>query len=116
MLRTPVAALAEFVSVRNQRVNLAAELFATTRDVYLLLGHIPEKPDCLDTANGRPATIAAAHARLARMVCADAEMLSLAEVTDIARQLDQGLRRKLRAALWRVRRRPRSGLIRTMTS
>jgi probable H4MPT-linked C1 transfer pathway protein len=103
MLRTPVAALAEFVSLRGRRVNLSAELFATTWDVYLLLGQLPEESDSTDTADGRPATIASAHARLARMVCADAEVLSLAEVTDIARQLDQGLRRQLRGALWRVR-------------
>jgi probable H4MPT-linked C1 transfer pathway protein len=51
----------------------AAELFATTLDVYLILGSIPEDPDDRNTADGRPATRAAAHARLARMLCADLE-------------------------------------------
>jgi probable H4MPT-linked C1 transfer pathway protein len=51
----------------------AAELFATTLDVYVVLDSIPEDvSDCL-TADARPATKAAAHARLARMLCADLE-------------------------------------------
>lgn len=50
-----------------------AELFATTLDVYLLLGWIMEDAADHNTADGRPATKAAAHARLARMLCADLE-------------------------------------------
>ncbi len=50
-----------------------AELFATTLDVYLLLGKIREDAADLNTADGRPATKAAAEARLARMLCADRE-------------------------------------------
>jgi probable H4MPT-linked C1 transfer pathway protein len=51
----------------------AAELFATTLDAYLLLGHIAEDATDTNTADGRPATKAAAEARLARMICADLE-------------------------------------------
>jgi probable H4MPT-linked C1 transfer pathway protein len=51
----------------------AAELFATTLDVYLVLGPRGDDPDDRDTADGRPATRAAAHVRLARMLCADLE-------------------------------------------
>jgi probable H4MPT-linked C1 transfer pathway protein len=51
----------------------AAEWFATTQDAYLILGPVAEDPDDRDTADGRPATRAAAHARLARMLCADLE-------------------------------------------
>ncbi|HMF14607.1 MAG TPA: hydantoinase/oxoprolinase family protein, partial [Gemmataceae bacterium] len=51
----------------------AAELFATTLDVYLVLDAVPEDEGDCDTADGRPATKAAAHARLARMLCADLE-------------------------------------------
>jgi probable H4MPT-linked C1 transfer pathway protein len=53
--------------------NGAAEFFATTRDVFLVLGQEREDPTDHDTADGRPATRAAAHARLARMLCADLE-------------------------------------------
>jgi uncharacterized hydantoinase/oxoprolinase family protein len=42
-------------------------------DVYLILDSVPENPADCDTADGRPATKSAAHARLARMLCADLE-------------------------------------------
>jgi probable H4MPT-linked C1 transfer pathway protein len=51
----------------------AAELFATTLDVYLVLDSIPEDASDCQTADARPATKAAARARLARMLCADLE-------------------------------------------
>jgi probable H4MPT-linked C1 transfer pathway protein len=65
----------------------AAEFFATTLDVYLLLGLIPEDPGDTDTADGRPATRAHAHARLARMVCGDAETVTHNRVVSLARRL-----------------------------
>jgi probable H4MPT-linked C1 transfer pathway protein len=51
----------------------AAELFATTQDAYLVLGRLPEEPEIRQTADGRPATVAAARQRLAHMLCADRE-------------------------------------------
>ncbi|OAI47861.1 hypothetical protein AYO44_08760 [Planctomycetaceae bacterium SCGC AG-212-F19] len=63
--RTPVCALLGAEG--------AAELFATTHDVYLVLGKVPDDASDRDTADGRPATRPLAHARLARMICADLE-------------------------------------------
>jgi (4-(4-[2-(gamma-L-glutamylamino)ethyl]phenoxymethyl)furan-2-yl)methanamine synthase len=74
--RTPVCSLMGFDG--------AAELFATTLDVYLMLGMIPENPDDRDTADGRPATRKHAHARLARMVGGDSETISQERVEQIA--------------------------------
>ncbi len=65
----------------------AAELFATTLDVYLILGHLPEDAADRNTADGRPATCAAAAARLARMRCADLEIWTEAEVRQLAEDL-----------------------------
>jgi probable H4MPT-linked C1 transfer pathway protein len=53
--------------------NSAAELFATMLDVYLLLGLVSENAMDTNTADGRPATKAAAEGRIARMLCADLE-------------------------------------------
>ena len=84
--RTPVAALL------GKRLGgpglLAAELFATTLDVYLLLGLIPE--DALDTgtADGRPATKPFAHARLARMLGGDAETIPPDATLALAREVE----------------------------
>jgi probable H4MPT-linked C1 transfer pathway protein len=74
--RTPVCALLGSVG--------AAEWFATTLDVYLVLNMISEDPSDRATADGRPATRAAAHGRLARMSCADAETCQPEETNRLA--------------------------------
>lgn len=69
--RTPLCALSSHLPFRGAECPVAAELFATTLDVYLLRGDLPEDPSDCDTANGKPATQDAAHNRLARMLCCD---------------------------------------------
>jgi (4-(4-[2-(gamma-L-glutamylamino)ethyl]phenoxymethyl)furan-2-yl)methanamine synthase len=74
--RTPVCALAG--------ADVAAELFATTLDAYLLLGEIEEDASDRFTADGRPALWAAAHARLARMLGADYDTCKREETLALA--------------------------------
>jgi probable H4MPT-linked C1 transfer pathway protein len=100
--RTPLAVLADRISLRGRSISLMAELFATTEDVYLVLGELEEAPERHDTADGRPATRRAAEARLARLVGTDADALDPAEIRSLAEQFDRCLRRQLRNALWRV--------------
>ncbi|HEX6962285.1 MAG TPA: hydantoinase/oxoprolinase family protein [Lacipirellula sp.] len=83
--RTPVNALVGALPWRGASCPVAAELFATTLDAYLLLGELAERPAESDTADGRPRTRAAAHARMARMICADADSFTLAEAEAAAR-------------------------------
>jgi probable H4MPT-linked C1 transfer pathway protein len=64
----------------------SAEVFATTLDLFLLFGHVPEDPSDTQTADGRPATRAAAQARLARMLCADLETSTEDERTRLAQR------------------------------
>ncbi len=97
--RTPVCALLQEASWRTHRFAPAAELFATTRDAYLLLGHTPEAPEDANTADGRPATRAFAHARMARMFCADADMLTAGETLELARQVRSAQMKLLHEAL-----------------
>jgi probable H4MPT-linked C1 transfer pathway protein len=77
--RTPVCALV------HERV--AAELFATTLDVYLLLGLRKEDPSDTNTADGAPATREAAEERLARMLGADRETSRSEERWHLARRV-----------------------------
>ena len=70
--RTPVCALGN--------LSLAAELFATMHDVFLVCGFVPPAPDDRDTADGRPATVGAACDRLARMYCLDPAACSAQEM------------------------------------
>lgn len=105
--RTPVCAVAYSVPIErevtgNGYSQLAAELFATTQDVYLLQGNAAESPDDLDTANGRPATIVGAHDRLSRQLCCDRSELSLDEAKAVADFLANVQRQRLSGAIDRV--------------
>jgi probable H4MPT-linked C1 transfer pathway protein len=74
--RTPVCAVLG--------LEVAAEFFATMLDACLILGLIAENAADRDTADGRPATRPFAHARLARMRCADTETFSEEDALSLA--------------------------------
>lgn len=65
----------------------AAEVYATTLDAFLLLGIVDELPNDRDTADGRPATRAAARLRLARVLGGDLETTKESERDDLAREI-----------------------------
>ncbi len=69
--RTPLCQIARVVPMGGRLVPVAAEWFATSLDLYLWRGDLPEDSADHDTADGRPATRAAAHTRLAHMLCGD---------------------------------------------
>jgi probable H4MPT-linked C1 transfer pathway protein len=94
--RTPLCALLP---------GAAAEWFATTLDANLVLGHLPEDPDDRDTADGQPATVAAAEARLARMLCADLETSTAPQRRAVAERAVRRQVELLRRAIARVARR-----------
>jgi probable H4MPT-linked C1 transfer pathway protein len=69
--RTPLCAIAYSVPIGDHYSQVAAEVFATTQDVYLLLDELTEDEQDTNTANGKPATKSSAHDRLARQFCQD---------------------------------------------
>ncbi|APW58753.1 hydantoinase/oxoprolinase family protein [Paludisphaera borealis] len=89
--RTPVCALAAELPFQGKPTGLAAELFATTRDVYLMLGDHAPVPDDRGTADGRPAVPEFARDRLARMVGADRDGCSEADARGLATAADRVL-------------------------
>lgn len=85
--RTPVAAIVRALPWPRRgrgRRPIASERYADSRDVWLLLGGIPEDAATSDTADGQPATRAAAGTRLARMLLADPEAFSSADAVAAA--------------------------------
>jgi len=100
--RTPICALTDSVPFQDAACPLAAELFATTLDVYLLRGDIAEDASDTDTANGKPATRGAAHDRIARMLCCDRTEVTFEEAVSMARHLADVQKRKIHVALDRV--------------
>lgn len=100
--RSPICAILAKFPWGGGRCPVAQEWFATTRDAYLILGEMPEAPDDLGTADGRPATRAAAHARLARMACADADEFSPEDAMQAAEATAAAQTKRLAEAMRRV--------------
>lgn len=105
-LRTHLAAIVHQVPVSGQLCPVSSEYFAISGDVHLILGHItPDEYNC-PTPDGRPPSIESARRRLARLVCADMDMLTVAEIGEMAgyiyeQQLEQ-IRRALQQVLSRL--------------
>lgn len=86
-LRTNVAAIVQSIPIRNGVAGVASELFALSGDVHIILGNINEKDYTSETADGRGKTVPEAFARLARLVCADTEMLTSQEIINMAQYI-----------------------------
>lgn len=102
-LRTHLAALVHAVPVRGRLCPVSSEYFAISGDVHLILGHLRAEDYIFPTPDGRPPTIESARQRLARLVCADAEMLSAAEIDEMARYIYQQQIEQISAAILQVR-------------
>ncbi len=100
--RTPIHALGTELPFRGVATGLAAELFASTLDLYLVLDDIAPNPLDLSTADGRPATVEAARDRLARMICADRESVSPEDARQFAHDADRCLTKRLERAAERA--------------
>ncbi|NHJ04605.1 MAG: hypothetical protein EAX90_07265 [Candidatus Heimdallarchaeota archaeon] len=87
ILRTNVISITHEIKLRGKFIPLSSELFATTGDVYLILGIIPEEKFNVETADGKPVNIKNSQARLARIVCADVNQISEDEIKQIALQI-----------------------------
>jgi (4-(4-[2-(gamma-L-glutamylamino)ethyl]phenoxymethyl)furan-2-yl)methanamine synthase len=83
-LRTNIAAIVGSVPIRGGIAGVSSELFATSGDVHIILGHISADDFTVETADGRGRTMREAMARLSRVICADTEMLTTQEITGLA--------------------------------
>ncbi|HLN89514.1 MAG TPA: hydantoinase/oxoprolinase family protein, partial [Candidatus Binatia bacterium] len=83
-LRTNVAAIVQSVPLRSHVVPVASELFAISGDIHLVLGNITQNDYSSETTDGRGKTVLESLARIARVVCADTEMLTKQEIVNVA--------------------------------
>ena len=102
-LRTPVEAIAPTVPVRGQAVAVSADGFAVAGDVHLWRGDLGPADYTVPTPDGRPPTRGFAGERLARVVCADREMLEDHDLSVIADALCDAQIARIRAAVDRQR-------------
>ncbi|MFM1904947.1 MAG: hypothetical protein RLZZ440_2847 [Planctomycetota bacterium] len=108
MERTAVAAIVRRLPHRGRSRPVASELFAESRDAWLTLGGLADVAAAIDTADGGPATVAAARIRLARTMLLDPADFTAADATTAAeavaaRQatlITRALRQVARAAGW----------------
>ena len=102
-LRTHIAAIVQTVPVRGRPCRVSSEYFAVSGDVHLILGQLSADDYVFATPDGRPPTIESARQRLARLVCADTEMLSAAEIDELARYIYQQQLGQIGAAILQLR-------------
>jgi len=102
ILRTNPNTLTTRIPLDGQWCTLANEYFTSMADIYLILGQItPEAYSC-PTADGRDKTLQAARQRLARLVCADHEMLSETQIDMAASFLKEKQVQQIMDALCQV--------------
>jgi (4-(4-[2-(gamma-L-glutamylamino)ethyl]phenoxymethyl)furan-2-yl)methanamine synthase len=87
VLRTNLAAIAPRVPVLGGWCPVSSEYFAISADVHLVLGGLAQEAYDCPTPDGRPATVAFARERIARLVCSDVEQLRADEIEEIAAYL-----------------------------
>jgi probable H4MPT-linked C1 transfer pathway protein len=83
-LRTPVEAIVHTVPLAGGVAGVSAEGFALAGDVHLWRGDLAAADYSVPTPDGRPASPEFAGERLARVVCADRELLDDAAIRAIA--------------------------------
>ena len=101
-LRTPTEAIAPRVPLGGQPTAVSAEGFALAGDVHLWRGQLAATDYTVPTPDGRPATREAAGERLARVVCADRDMLDDAAIGAIADALWDAQVRRIADSVARV--------------
>jgi len=102
-LRTPAEAIASTVPVRGRATGVSAEGFALAGDVHVWRGELAPEDYSVPTPDGRPATREFAGERLARVVCADRELLDDEGVNTIADALWDAQATRIRDAVARTR-------------
>jgi hypothetical protein len=102
VVRSPVESFATTVPLKGQEAFVSAEGFALAGDVWVTLGQLRDGDYTSPTPDGRPRTTEFARERLARVVCADPEMVDEAAIVAIAQSLAHSQRERVRAGLRRV--------------
>ncbi len=102
VLRTPISSVVSQVPVNGEFCRISPEYFAILGDVYLILGYIKDSDYVCETPDKRPKTRQFALERLARIVCADGEMLGEEEITKLARYIYEKQIQQITEALMQV--------------
>lgn len=103
-IRTPVEAIVHQVPLGTAIAGVSAEGFALAGDVHVWRGDLAPEDYSAPTPDGRPATREFARERLARVVCADREMVDDRVIDAIAAAVAEAAASRVAAAVRRVHR------------
>lgn len=101
-LRTPTEAIASYVPLGDALAGVSAEGFALAGDVHVWRGDLNPADYTCPTPDGRPTSREFAGERLARVVCADRDMLDETAITRLADAIARAQVRCIQAAIQRV--------------
>lgn len=101
VVRTPLMALAQKIPFNGDWVNVAAEHFATTADVYTLTGELPLHDNMSDTADHAEKSVEASARRIARMMGMDATDAPLSAWRQLAYSFKNAQLNQLQLAMLR---------------
>lgn len=99
VVRTPLMALADRVAFRGKTVPVIAEHFATSADIYRLLGQLPDGVDQQPTADGEEKSVVASARRIARMIGRDMESTGIEDWHALAQAFRAAQLTKINAAI-----------------
>ena len=88
-LRTNLASFLDKIELNNKSYRVASELFAQTADVYRVLDLITEDDYVCDTFDGESKSKTDCAKRIARVVCADLEILSKEDIIEMSEYIHQ---------------------------
>ncbi len=83
-LRTNIATIVDRMPTKKGVARVSSEVFAQSADVHLILCNISQSDYTVDTPDGKEKTREASLVRLARVVCADTDMLNEKALVDMA--------------------------------
>ena len=101
VVRTPLMAIAQKILFEGTLVNVTAEHFATTADVYTLTGDLPVTDNMAETADGAEKSVKASARRIARMIGWDAQDAPLSTWRDLAFAFKQAQLNQIKQAMLR---------------
>ena len=104
-VRTPVEAIAHRVPLHDGLAGVSAESFALAGDIHVWRGDLPPEGYTAPTPDGRPTTRDFASERIARIVCADRELLHDSDIDRIAAFVADTMIARIAASIARVRER-----------
>ena len=102
VIRTPLMALCQKIEWDGKQINIAAEHFATTADIYRLMRELMPEDDQADTADDAGKSMIETARRLARIVGRDVESASLADWKALAQAFSQVQLMQIKNAAERV--------------